>query len=261
MIIKFDKYQGTGNDFIIINIMQNKINLNKKDIELLCNRKFGIGADGLMTIDNDDKYDFKLNYYNSDGNISTMCGNGGRCIAKYAFLNNIAKNKIVFSAIDGIHEAWIEKDNNIVKISMIDVDKITNVKDGFTLNTGSPHFVTFVNNINEIDVNITGKKFADDSRFAPHRTNVNFVKFDDSNNKIFLLTYERGVEAETLSCGTGAVASAICLHHSKLYTSTPINIITKGGNLLVDFEYENNIYKNIHLAGKAEFVFDGTIKI
>ncbi|HPX75207.1 MAG TPA: diaminopimelate epimerase [Bacteroidales bacterium] len=257
MLLHFSKFQGAGNDFIIINMMDNQFELNQRQIEFLCNRRFGIGADGLMLVQKNDDYDFYMQYFNSDGKEGSMCGNGGRCIAKYAYLNKISSSEVKFLAIDGKHKATINR--NSVSLSMSNVDKIQDFEDGYFLDTGSPHFVSFVKDLNSINVKQEGRKIADEPRFSPMRTNVNFVEI--KNDNIRIATFERGVEDETLACGTGSVASALAIHHSGKTKSNEIVLIAKGGRLKVNFENKNNIYQNIILSGDAEFVFEGRIDI
>ncbi|MDD2387689.1 MAG: diaminopimelate epimerase [Bacteroidales bacterium] len=257
MILSFEKYHGTGNDFIIIDSNKLSTQLTNKQIAFLCHRRFGIGADGLMLIEKSHEYDFDMKYYNSDGFEGSMCGNGGRCIAAYANKHGFAKNKMIFFAIDGIHEANIEAKK--VFLSMNDVNNIDKFEDGYYLNTGSPHFVSFIDDISKFDVYSEGLKIANQKRFAPERTNVNFVEFHENNSKI--ATFERGVEDETFSCGTGTVASAIALHFSQKTDATTINFLSKGGKLSVSFDVNANIYTNIKLIGSAEFVFKGEINL
>jgi diaminopimelate epimerase len=258
MKIEFTKYQGAGNDFIIIDCREKECKLSLNDIRFLCDRRFGVGADGLMTINNSLGFDFGMRYYNSDGKEASMCGNGGRCIAEYARRNKITdNNKITFSAVDGSHTATINGDQ--ISLSMNDVEEITGYSDGFFLNTGSPHFVKFVDSIESIDVFKEGKDIADETRFSPLRTNVNFLELTDKVTKI--ATFERGVEAETLACGTGAVASAIVLFHTGKTIQLPIKLEAKGGNLEVDFTQSGKKYTNVFLTGPAEYVFKGEIEI
>jgi diaminopimelate epimerase len=259
MTINFFKYQGTGNDFIIIDNRENKISLNEFQIKYFCDRRFGVGADGLMLLENHAELDFNMVYYNSDGNESTMCGNGGRCIVDFANKLGIFNKKTSFSAIDGIHKALINVDHS-VSLQMQDVVNINIVNTNFFLNTGSPHYVTFRDKVKEIDVYSRGKEIRYSNEFAPDGTNVNFVEFQ--GDKIFVRTYERGVENETLSCGTGVTASAIA---ASLYSKSDRNsydIITLGGNLHVSFTKENNnIFKDIWLSGPATLVYSGEINI
>jgi diaminopimelate epimerase len=252
MKLKFEKYQGAGNDFIIINNTDKSINLTPEQIQKLCDRHFGIGADGLIELTKSDKSDFSMVFYNPDGYGANMCGNGGRCIAKYAFDHNIAGKNMKFSADDGVHEACIIDDEN-VRIKMIDVNGITIFDDGMWTNTGVPHFVKFVDDTDQIDINTEGRKLADDKRFAPERTNVNFI---DNKNGFRIRTYERGVEGETLACGTGNVASALCIN-TKYSNASPITLKTKASRLKVFFEKNNNGYTNIWLEGPAIKIFEG----
>ena len=259
MKFKFHKYQGTGNDFIIIDNRDNAISLTESQINNLCDRKFGVGADGLMLLENHKESDFFMKYYNSDGNESTMCGNGGRCLVQFAKSLNIIEKETTFKAIDGEHKAIINS-NSTVSLQMLDVHEINIVNTNYYLNTGSPHYITFRENIDKIDVYNRGREIRYSAEFEPNGTNVNFVEVQ--NGKIYVRTYERGVENETLSCGTGVTASAIC---ASLYTKSDKNsydIITKGGNLNVSFKkIDKNIYTDIWLTGPAEFVFEGEIKV
>lgn len=257
MTLSFEKYHGTGNDFIIIESNKLSSQLTNEQIAFLCHRRFGIGADGVMIIKKSLEYDFEMQYFNSDGFEGSMCGNGGRCIAAYANKHGFAKNKMIFSAIDGIHEADIEE--NRVSLGMSDVKEIKVFEDGCFLNTGSPHFVSFIDNISELDVYSEGLKIANQERFAPERTNVNFVEFCKNSCKI--ATFERGVEDETLSCGTGTVATAIVMHFSRKTSATTIDLLAKGGKLSVSFEENAGIYKKIKLVGPAKFVFKGDISL
>ncbi len=258
MLLNFYKYHGTGNDFIIIDNRESLIELTAKQIFFLCNRRFGIGADGLMSLENDNNFDFRMKYYNSDGKEGTMCGNGGRCIVAFAKKLGVIKNKTKFIAVDGEHYAEIS-DNNIVKLQMSDVKNIKNIKKGFFLDTGSPHYVEFVDNLENFDVYNEGKKNRYSNEFKPFGTNVDFVK-KENNKLITVATYERGVESETLSCGTGVTASAL-VFAKKNKINNFVEIKTKGGNLKVFFEQKNNIFTNIYLQGETKFVFNGTIII
>jgi len=257
MKIEFSKYHGAGNDFIIVDSRKNELILSEKNIAFLCHRRFGIGGDGLMTIHKSDVADFDMKYYNSDGKEASMCGNGGRCISLFALKNNIATNKMIFSAIDGLHSAIVT--DNEVNLAMTDVNEIIELKDGYFLNTGSPHFVKIVEDIEKVDVYIEGKALADDKRFAPQRTNVNFIEL--SKDKIKIATYERGVEDETLACGTGTVAAAIVANNFNLTSKMPVKLAAKGGNLSVSFTKKQNTFTDIILTGPAEFVFSGIIEL
>ena len=256
MKLKFDKYQGAGNDFVIVDNTIGNYDLSGEQIESLCDRRFGIGADGLIIVEKSDDVDFAMKFYNSDGKTASMCGNGGRCIAKYAFDHRIALETMRFMADDGVHEARII-DSETIRIKMIDVDEIKFFEDGIWTNTGVPHFVKFVDDIDLVDISADGRSIADDQRFAPERTNVNFT---DNKGGFRIRTYERGVEGETLACGTGTVATALCLN-AKRGISSPISIKAKGGMLKVYFEKKDNGYGNIWLEGPAKKVFEGVIEI
>jgi diaminopimelate epimerase len=258
MQIPFNKYQGTGNDFIIIDNRKSIFNPSDKIfIERLCDRRFGIGADGLILISLHDKYDFEMRYFNSDGNESSMCGNGGRCAAAFSYAEAITcKQKHIFFAFDGPHEAIVSKD--IVRLQMNDVTEIINSEGDYFINTGSPHFVRFVENVRDLDVSSEGKKIRWSDRFKPHGTNVNFVELLD--NGIFVRTFERGVEDETLSCGTGVTASSIAAFLSGRNGNSVVNVKTLGGDLSVEMNQVGNKITDIRLCGPAKFVFEGMIE-
>lgn len=263
----FYKYEGTGNDFILFDDRENLFDdKNIKLISHLCNRRFGIGADGLMLLRNKQGYDFEMVYFNSDGNPSSMCGNGGRCISRFANdIGAVKKNEVTFLAIDGSHTAIIGL--KTVKLKMSDVSNIVcedssgeNGIDFFFLNTGSPHYVKFTMNVPEMDVYTEGKKIRNSERFKKEGTNVNFVAPD--NGGIFVRTYERGVEDETLSCGTGVTASALAAALKGIASSVDKCIVhTRGGNLSVHFKREGNNFNNVWLEGPATFVFKGEIEV
>lgn len=258
MLLNFHKYQGTGNDFILIDNLSGLINLTNAQVKFLCDRRFGIGADGLMLIENEPGFDFKMVYFNSDGQQSSMCGNGGRCITAFAKKLNLIVSNCTFLAIDGPHEASISEDN-IVSLKMQDVKSIEVGTDYYYLNTGSPHYIKFVDNLKDFDVYNHGKEIRYNDRFSEEGTNVNFVeKTDDA---LFVRTYERGVENETYSCGTGVTAAALVAAITGIATSkNNCHIKTLGGLLEVSFDkvLEQNFY-NIRLIGPANFVYSGTI--
>jgi diaminopimelate epimerase len=265
MQIKFYKYQGTGNDFIIIDNRKGKFPLNNSAIvAFLCDRKFGIGADGLMLLQNKKGYDFEMVYFNSDGNTSSMCGNGGRCLVAFAYHLGIIKKKTCFLAVDGEHEAEIiANDGNAlqVKLKIQDVSKIETIKNDMFLNTGSPHYIKFVKDLSKLNVYEEGKKVRYNATFKKEGTNVNFLEY--KNKCLQVRTYERGVENETLSCGTGVTAAALAyayLHKNKKLNK--INIETPGGFLKVHFNQKSKaLFNNIWLEGPATFVFEGKIKV
>jgi diaminopimelate epimerase len=259
MKLTFYKYQGTGNDFIMID--NRDLSFPKKNIKTinkLCDRRFGIGADGLILLEPSEKFDFKMVYFNADGNEGSMCGNGGRCLVAFAKQLNIIKTETTFDAVDGLHFATIE--NNVVSLKMIDINTIENHKDYSFLNTGSPHHVCFSNEINTIDVKEEGAKIRYGAPYFQEGTNVNFVE-QLTNDSFKVRTYERGVENETLACGTGVTAVAIAAHNLGKTTSNFIKIDVLGGHLEVSFSEENGIYKDIYLKGPAEFIYQGTITI
>lgn len=259
--IHFYKYQGAGNDFIIIDNREGTFDAdNKSLIEHMCNRRFGIGGDGLMLLENHAELDFTMRYFNSDGGEASMCGNGGRCIAAFAVHKGLVSNpdNFCFMAVDGEHLASYKE--GVVNLKMIDVN-IVNEDDTFTfLNTGSPHHVCFVDNVAKTDVYNEGKNIRYSGQYQPDGTNVNFVEFMQAN-KIKVRTYERGVEDETLACGTGVVASAISAH-LKEPSFREFDIDVMGGKLKVCFEPDGEGgFKNIWLEGPATFVFEGVIDL
>ena len=257
MVISFSKYQGAGNDFILIEDLQNNFpDKDHKLISKLCDRRFGIGADGLMLLRSSDQYDFTMVYFNADGFEGTMCGNGGRCLVRFAKDSGcISKTKkIIFDAVDGIHEANI-LDDGLVSLKMSNVKSIQKKGKGWCVNTGSTHHVEYVDKLVDMDVYRHGRAIRRHNMYAPEGCNVNFIMSDDMGN-IAIRTYERGVENETLACGTGSVAAAI-VHHSQGNHQERYSIKARGGNLSVRFDHENGEYKNIWLEGPATFVFKG----
>ena len=252
----FYKYHGTGNDFILFDNREGKISFSTEQVAAMCNRHMGIGADGLMLLQHADGYDFRMVYYNSDGNESTMCGNGGRCITAFAKSLGIISNSARFLAIDGEHAATID-DNGIISLHMGDV-KDVDFQEGYTiLNTGSPHYVTWVKDVEDTDVFHEGRRTRNLLPFQPNGINVNFVEQQD--DKLLVRTYERGVEDETLSCGTGVTAAAIAATCSGT-GSFKTAIETPGGHLEVSFTKDSaTSASNVVLIGPAVFVFKGEI--
>ncbi len=259
MEIHFYKYQGTGNDFVMIDNRDN--HFPKNDMQLinkLCDRRFGIGADGLILLENSDTFDFKMIYFNADGNEGSMCGNGGRCLVAFANRLSVIDTKATFDAIDGLHHATF--DNGIVSLQMIDVLTIDEFDSHSFLDTGSPHHVEFVSDVSEVDVINEGRKIRNGAPYFEEGTNVNFTE-QVGGNAIKVRTYERGVEGETLSCGTGVTAAAIASYVSGKVTGNNIDISAVGGKLAVRFDNSNGVFKNVFLTGPATFVFEGTFKI
>lgn len=260
MNIQFYKYQGTGNDFVIIDHRKPFIDHeNDKLIAKLCDRKFGVGADGLILLENKQGYDFEMVYFNADGRQSSMCGNGGRCIVAFAKFLGIIKEQASFLAIDGPHQATCKEDGR-VELLMNDVAEIEDNNDHYVLDTGSPHYVTFLENQQSLDVYEKGKAIRYNNRFKENGINVNFVSLQGEG--ILVSTYERGVENETLSCGTGVTAAAIA-HAIKTGVQSPteIPIYSKGGQLSVKLSPGKPGFSNIWLCGPATLVFEGQVNI
>lgn len=259
MNIQFYKYEGTGNDFIILDNRTGEYDyLSQSQVRFMCDRHFGIGADGLMLLNLLPDFDFEMKYYNSDGGESSMCGNGGRCLAKFAYDMGIVKSSYHFLAIDGPHEAFFA-DRRWVHLRMKDVDKIKEHEGNCIIDTGSPHYIKIVNDVKKYDVYDEGKIIRYSKEFKEQGINVNFVEMEES--KIFVRTYERGVENETLSCGTGVTASALACAHNHLGFNR-VEIQTPGGHLAVEFEkHGNSHFKDVWLCGPATFVYTGEINL
>lgn len=254
--IEFYKYQGTGNDFVMIDNRDLTFPKQKDIIHHLCDRRFGIGADGLILLENSEKEDFKMVYYNADGNESTMCGNGGRCLVAFAHFLDLFEEKCHFMAVDGAHEAMMNY--GIVRLKMKDVELIENHQDTFVLDTGSPHLVKFVEQLESYQVYENGKKMRNSEAFHKEGINVNFVERIDEQN-IFVRTYERGVEDETYSCGTGVTASALVVMSQNQQKKIQVKVL--GGALSVSAEKMENGFTNIWLEGPAKQVFKGKITL
>ena len=258
MKIEFYKYQGAGNDFIIIDNRKSIFpHKNKELISTYCDRKFGIGADGLMLLEDSALGDFKMAYYNADGNPGSMCGNGGRCLVAFAKYLNIFEQKTSFEFSGDLYQASLH--NELVSLKMMDVDTIETYPEHVFIDTGSPHHISFTDNLNELDVVSLGRKIRYGAPYNKSGTNVNFVeKIND--NTFNVRTYERGVENETLSCGTGVTAVALASHHMRKTSVKKVYIKTLGGDLHIEFDKDGDVYKNIILTGPATFVFKGSIE-
>ncbi|RAV29984.1 diaminopimelate epimerase [Sinomicrobium soli] len=252
----FYKYQGTGNDFVMVDNREGGFPKDDTDfIGGLCDRRFGVGADGLILLEDEPGYDFRMVYYNADGNESTMCGNGGRCIVAFAGFLGIIKNDTRFMAVDGVHRATLG--DGKVKLQMTDVDRVDVFDNYVFLDTGSPHHVQEVQEIDRFDVKLQGAKLRY-GKYGKAGSNINFVsKVDDAVFKV--RTYERGVEDETFSCGTGVTAVAIAMHRTGKTKGNTVTLQTPGGVLRVYFDEEGGQYRNIFLEGPAKKVFRGEV--
>lgn len=258
MTLHFYKYQGTGNDFVIADNRDKSVSLTREQVATICDRRFGVGADGLMLLEPEAGYDFKMVYYNSDGNESTMCGNGGRCITAFAKLLGVIDTEATFIAIDGPHKATIDE-HNYVRLAMQDISSIDFRDNSAILNTGSPHYVTWVDDVKSTDVFAIGRATRNQDEFQPKGINVNFVQQLDG--AISVRTYERGVEDETFSCGTGVTACAIASVQQATGSFTT-DIQTPGGQLQVSFTKPTaDTATDVILSGPATIVFQGTIDL
>ncbi|MBE9598870.1 diaminopimelate epimerase [Pedobacter sp. MC2016-24] len=261
MTIHFYKYQGAGNDFILIDNRDLSFNAQDyKTVHDLCHRRFGIGADGLMLLQNHKDFDFEMLYFNADGNLGSMCGNGGRCIVAFAKHLGIIETETNFLAVDGPHYAKITAEGNWVDLQMIDIDTINTDGEAYVLNTGSPHYVTQVNNLEVLDVFQDGKAIRNNDTYKKEGINVNFV--EDKGDHLFVRTFERGVEDETYACGTGVTAVALSMAKHQQQTGhieTPVKVL--GGNLKIRFDYDGKHFTNVFLCGPAEQVFTGELSI
>lgn len=258
MNVVFTKYQGTGNDFVMIDNLSGEYDkLTIEQVKLLCDRKFGIGADGLIKINSHETFDFEMDYYNSDGTKS-FCGNGARCSVAFAKSLGIIEVKTRFYAIDGAHQAKIE--GGQVELEMLPIQKIEKTTSDFILDTGSPHFVRFVDQIEVIDIVDFGNFIRYSDEFKQDGINVNAVEII-SENHLKMLTYERGVEDETLSCGTGVTAVALAYLMKENSSSKEVFVKTKGGDLSIRADRKNVGFENIWLIGPATKVFQGTIDV
>ncbi|MFV0606220.1 MAG: diaminopimelate epimerase [Niabella sp.] len=259
MKLKFFKYQGTGNDFVLVDNREGSYNnLSATVIKDICDRRFGIGADGFMQLNQKEEYDFEMVYYNADGQQGSMCGNGGRCIVQFAKDMGIYKKAYHFLAVDGQHEACIHDEEGLVSLKMKDVKSISKYYNDDVLDTGSPHYVQLTTHVMDLNVVTLGRKIRNNNDFKKDGINVNFVEKKDDHNLI-VRTYERGVEDETFACGTGVTAAAL-VFFQKEDGSNKLEIDVLGGHLSVNYiRHKDGSYTDIWLKGPAKKVFEGEI--
>lgn len=264
MKVEFGKYEGAGNDFVIVDNREENFAPSPRRVAALCNRRFGIGADGLMLLEKDDVTQFRMRYFNSDGPEATMCGNGGRCMVLFAAHIGIAQESIHFNAADGAHHATIlahTEDEGVVSLGMSNVGGVERVGNGYFINTGSPHYVEFVPNVESIDIFATGRRMRELPEFVRRGgANFNFVQIMEQGT-LKVRTYERGVEDETFACGTGAVASAIVTAHAHFPEAGSFDIEVRGGKLAVLFDHNDGLYHNIRLIGPARRTYAGSFNL
>jgi diaminopimelate epimerase len=260
MLVHFSKYHGTGNDFIMIDGRHQDCSFfQTKQIKQLCDRRFGVGGDGLIILQESKNSDFTMLYYNADGGEGTMCGNGGRCITAFAHKLGLISRETTFEGIDGSHTATILSSGE-VRLKLVDVREVEQVEDGYLLNTGSPHFVTFIEDLHDLDVAHKGREIRQQSRFGQEGVNVNFTEV--TSGTIAVRTFERGVEDETWSCGTGVTAAAITAGIHLRSDSLSYTIQTRGGMLNVSFRtVDQKHFTDIYLTGPASHVYDGSFEI
>ncbi len=262
MIVQFSKYHGAGNDFVMIDGRNQDISLFEHNlIKNMCDRRFGIGGDGLIILRESALLDFRMQYFNADGYESSMCGNGGRCIAAFACDLGIIRMETRFEGIDGDHEATLMP-NGEIRLKLKDVDGVRWIEDGYLVDTGSPHFIKYVSQLEDLNVDKEGREIRNQARFGSKGVNVNFVQTTRGSNKISVRTYERGVEAETYSCGTGVTAAAICSYFHFKSDIFSYHVHTLGGNLNVSFKAQHHThFTDVFLTGPAVRVYEGSIEI
>lgn len=258
MKIIFYKYQATGNDFVLLDNRDGKYDvLRQGEIARICDRRFGVGGDGLIRLKDRAGYDFEMQYFNADGAVGSMCGNGGRCIARFAQHMGFKNSQFHFLAYDGDHDATIGDETVSIRMNPVDGKAVNG--EAVVFDTGSPHLILPVSKVSEVDVYSKGKEIRNSEPYKKDGINVNFVE-KISDDSIYVRTYERGVENETLSCGTGVTAAALAFS-GKDDGKYELKIQTRGGNLSVSYEKRGNHYDNIWLTGPATFVFSGEINI
>lgn len=255
MNLRFSKYHGTGNDFVLIDNLNGSINLEISQIRHICDRHLGVGSDGLILIEKSSLADYNMNFYNPDGSQS-YCGNGSRCAHAFAIKLGIVGAQCHFEAIDGIHSAQYAGEQ--FRISLGDVTEVEELSNDLVLNTGSPHYVSSHADLSGMDLVAQARVIRYNDRFAAEGINVNFIS--QTEQGIAMRTYERGVEGETLSCGTGVTAAGIAAHHLG-QAQSPVSVSTSGGNLKVYFDFGSEGYTNIRLEGPVKHVFDGQIEL
>lgn len=254
--MKFYKYQGTGNDFVVVDDRSGSFPVSQPYIAHLCHRRFGVGADGLMLLQNAEGYDFRMVYFNADGTEGSMCGNGGRCLVRFAHDLGIIGNETTFIAVDGEHQAKVSSE--VISLKMIDVNEIEKNEIYDFINTGSPHYVEYVEDLKNMDVYQKGKNIRYSEPFVSRGgTNVNFVEVV-GDNQLEVRTYERGVEDETYACGTGVTACALSANLRYGFEDF-VDIKVLGGQLRIEFDRTPTGYENIFLIGPAVRVFEGMI--
>ncbi len=259
MIVKFSKYQGAGNDFILIDNREGKYDsLTISQIQFLCDRKFGIGADGLIKINHHSNYDFEADYYNADGSKS-FCGNGGRCAIAFCSDLGMDVSSTIFLGYDGEHKG--NKINNSIHLGMKDVSEILKTDNDFIINTGSPHYIRFISDVKNFNIYNFGREIRYSNPFKEVGINVNAVE-ELAQNNIYVRTYERGVENETLACGTGVTACAMAyVHAKKQIGKSEIRVKVEGGELAVHFNFDGTNFSDVWLIGPGTFVFEGSINV
>jgi diaminopimelate epimerase len=274
MKIEFSKMSGAGNDFVCVDNRTSVISNGARLARVLCNRRSGVGADGLLLLEPSDRADFKMMYYNADGSFGGMCGNGGRCIAVFGMKQNAAKPRMQFEALDHVYDADVSEDR--VTLTMKDVGPLSrkkmmkirgNLLHYYFIDTGSPHVVIPLDfwgstprSLESVQVESIGRTIREHNSFAPDGTNVNFIKLS-KDRTVHFRTYERGVEAETFACGTGSIAAAFVAH--KIWKlNSPIQIIPRSSiPLLVEFRQVGQRYEKVRLTGPAIITFTGTVDV
>lgn len=259
--LNFQKYQGAGNDFIVIDDLESSFDEDDTVlVRRLCDRRYGIGADGLMLLRKHPNYDFQMIYFNADGHHGSMCGNGARCIVAFAKHKGLITDKTAFLAADGVHHAAINPSGDWVNLQMTDVNTVARDKEAYIINTGSPHYVCLVKGLADFPVYEHGQIIRNSESYRTEGINVNFVEQDTDG--YFVRTYERGVEDETLACGTGATAAAIAMAiHRQQEGRINTRIRVKGGELTIRFKRTDSRFSDIWLEGPAKHVFQGEISI